>query len=95
MCVFCRKDVELFGCVNMGRFMAFTHDHLNPTVEDKIIVLTDSSHFQVLLLHKITIFNVIPSIIWLLEVTREIPESDLLCLGINTNYDAAKRLGYQ
>ncbi|KAF8354499.1 hypothetical protein PRIPAC_96122 [Pristionchus pacificus] len=40
------KDVELFGCVNMGRFMAFTHDHLNPTVEDKIIVLTDSSHFQ-------------------------------------------------
>ncbi|GMR61803.1 hypothetical protein PMAYCL1PPCAC_31998 [Pristionchus mayeri] len=39
------KDVELFGCTNVSRFMAFTHERLNPTIEDKLIILTDCSTF--------------------------------------------------
>ncbi|GMT07715.1 hypothetical protein PENTCL1PPCAC_29889, partial [Pristionchus entomophagus] len=40
------KNVELFGCTNMSRFMAFTHERLNPSIEDKMIILTDCSTFE-------------------------------------------------
>ncbi|GMT35126.1 hypothetical protein PFISCL1PPCAC_26423, partial [Pristionchus fissidentatus] len=40
------KKVELIGCTNMSRFMAFVHEQLHPTMEDKIIILTDCSTFE-------------------------------------------------